>query len=740
MTSKFKPTKIEKSLSRWTVIQRVMGWARGEYFPTAPPLSTFSRFFRELTRILEYQGVPGGIAWMRRRRHQYLKYLESEPGSPEEKKFRTKLGRYMGRRAAAVLLEKRPPVIRIVLTALTALRAFRLPVKVDLSPITSPATVVLQPQSYAQYIQPFWKKITRRRKGVKPSDWSNCHFTQKAGPNGPALTTAFSDLLGISVYPDLIRDIGTVGGKTLHDFMGRLLAEAPTLSEPSSKFFEPKSKFIRKVVGIPDKEGKTRAIAILDYWSQEALRGLHSFLFQILRGINQDMTFAQGAFKEKVLSWGENVILHSVDLTAATDRFPIDLIADILAWQCGVEYSAAWKRIMVDYPFSVSPRNSVSYAVGNPMGAQSSWSSFTVAHHFVMYWCCRELKISWETAKYVILGDDVLIGDSNLAACYRTKLDLIGVQVSLAKTYTSSQICEFAKRYLFRGEEVSPFPVSSVLDHIGEASLLVAVLTGERRKSLEPKSGIPVAIENLSLAVGKSYRQSRRMRQFAAEALLTTEFLQGSMEAGTYVLRLNHPLDDSSADFLQAHNLVIINESCRRIVLDSLLKQDVGLAPLLTKEWFKAFDRFRGAPITRLTVLNDLPVAQVAVRFSQVLERFTLEGFRALRSGESLDPTALSDYLESPLGGRTWRLDKRKREIRGWSRFARTLVKVAREALKAYGIGTPWKPEGPAFEFPKNIRLEWAAVSGKTRPLKNPFPKFSHKSQPKNTVPRGPRL
>jgi len=32
---------------------------------------------------------------------------------------------------------------------------------------------------------------------------------------------------------------------------------------------------IRKVTGISDKEGKTRAIAIGDYWSQTALRSLH---------------------------------------------------------------------------------------------------------------------------------------------------------------------------------------------------------------------------------------------------------------------------------------------------------------------------------------------------------------------------------------------------------------------------------------------------------------------------------
>jgi hypothetical protein len=41
-------------------------------------------------------------------------------------------------------------------------------------------------------------------------------------------------------------------------------------------------------------------VAILDYWSQTALRPLHDRLFGILKTIPQDMTFSQGAFAERV--------------------------------------------------------------------------------------------------------------------------------------------------------------------------------------------------------------------------------------------------------------------------------------------------------------------------------------------------------------------------------------------------------------------------------------------------------
>jgi hypothetical protein len=57
---------------------------------------------------------------------------------------------------------------------------------------------------------------------------------------------------------------------------------------------------IRRLVVFSDKEGKTRIIAILDYFSQTVLKGLHSYLFRVLKKLPQDMTFNQGAFVENV--------------------------------------------------------------------------------------------------------------------------------------------------------------------------------------------------------------------------------------------------------------------------------------------------------------------------------------------------------------------------------------------------------------------------------------------------------
>lgn len=126
-----------------------------------------------------------------------------------------------------------------------------------------------------------------------------------------------------------------------------------------------------------------------------------------------------------------------------------------------------------------------------------------------MFWCCGELGIPWRTAKYVILGDDVLIGDPLLAEIYQEKISSLGIGISSSKSFTSSEMCEFAKRYLYHGEEVTPFPVSSVTGNLGDVSLLVASMMGEERKGYRPSSGIPGAVESLSLTLGRSHRISR---------------------------------------------------------------------------------------------------------------------------------------------------------------------------------------------------------------------------------------
>lgn len=188
-----------------------------------------------------------------------------------------------------------------------------------------------------------------------------------------------------------------------------------------------------------------RVIAIGDYFSQSVLRPLHKDIFRVLRRISQDCTFDQGKRLQELAS--KPGPFYSLDLSNATDRFPVDLIASVLKGHYASEYVDAWKNIMVAQSFHTPDGGEeVRYAVGNPMGFYSSWNSFALAHHFVVFSACQLSGVQWKTLDYCLLGDDVVIANEKIALKYKELMEGLGVDISPRKTHVSMDTFEFAKR------------------------------------------------------------------------------------------------------------------------------------------------------------------------------------------------------------------------------------------------------------------------------------------------------
>jgi hypothetical protein len=81
-----------------------------------------------------------------------------------------------------------------------------------------------------------------------------------------------------------------------------------------------------------DQAGKARVIAITSYWIQTCLKPLHLFLFKKLDRLKSvDGTFDQDRpFNDLLSRMKDSQKLYGFDLSAATDRLPIDLQSDIL--------------------------------------------------------------------------------------------------------------------------------------------------------------------------------------------------------------------------------------------------------------------------------------------------------------------------------------------------------------------------------------------------------------------------
>lgn len=88
--------------------------------------------------------------------------------------------------------------------------------------------------------------------------------------------------------------------------------------------------------------GKIRVFAMVDVWTQSALKPLHNYLFSFLKSLPNDGTFDQHAsVKRCMLKSSVAKQSFGYDLSAATDRLPIVLQVSVLTQFFGKEFAEA---------------------------------------------------------------------------------------------------------------------------------------------------------------------------------------------------------------------------------------------------------------------------------------------------------------------------------------------------------------------------------------------------------------
>lgn len=153
--------------------------------------------------------------------------------------------------------------------------------------------------------------------------FDSLHTSTKSGPNGQAMLSSFQDFMCL---PVALKDaIVALGGEKIKDIFTRIEQPIQGISTLQHWYnliskTPPEGGEIRRISTFGDKEGKTRVIGILDYWSQTVLRPIHKGLEKILKRIPEDCTYDQEAWYTKL---PRACVYYSFDLTAATDRLPI---------------------------------------------------------------------------------------------------------------------------------------------------------------------------------------------------------------------------------------------------------------------------------------------------------------------------------------------------------------------------------------------------------------------------------
>ena len=146
--------------------------------------------------------------------------------------------------------------------------------------------------------------------------------------------------------------------------------------------------------------GKIRVFAMVDIWTQSVLKPVHDFLFDYLKEIPNDATFDQEAAVRRCFTKSRIAgKSYGYDLSAATDRLPIDLQESVLGALIGSPAARLWKDLLVNRDYILPGDTKVGrkahllrYSVGQPMGSLSSWAMLAITHHLLVQFACRKVR------------------------------------------------------------------------------------------------------------------------------------------------------------------------------------------------------------------------------------------------------------------------------------------------------------------------------------------------------------
>lgn len=363
---------------------------------------------------------------------------------------------------------------------------------------------------------------------------------------------------------------------------------------------------------------KLRAIASPYLVHQKALQPLGQALYSFMPSLPWDCTHNHVkpvSHVQQHLSSGKTV--HSVDLSNATDYFPLEvqlvalraLIGDHPSIDLFAEISRAkW----------LSTIGKIEWKQGQPLGLYPSFASFGITHGFILLYL---LGKKYE-GEFYVLGDDVVILDDNLYTKYIDILNLLGCPYSPDKSLSSSELCEFAGKVItsksvipsYKWREVSNDNFMDIVRNYGRRAVVllspIQRTVVERVQHLVEPIGLNWSFEGstfevMTQATREIYRQVDRDEQSLTE-------LYSTLQRGWYSVPVFRQCLLSSLLMWCVDNDHVI-----KLARTFDEKVAVTLAHVFPKEWVAAIQAnglaggYAGVP--RAVGLTDLPLDRKSV-------------------------------------------------------------------------------------------------------------------------------
>lgn len=415
-----------------------------------------------------------------------------------------------------MLINGSPSVIRWWLTLFAVYRVIDIPGKLKLSTITEPMTVLKD--GVLEVAAEITKMINPSMFDTSSLNEARFLFLETASPSTKiSWMGLLTDIIGLSQNPTVfqnLKDFAAITGNyrisTLMQYIDEQLALLPNQMAVTGYLYKAMMEFnIGKLSTKKEAAGKVRVFAMVDVWTQSLLKPLHDMLFKFLKSLPNDGTFDQNAsVKRCMVKSAVTGCSFGYDLSAATDRLPIDLQVAIL--DCIVpEIGEKWKSILVERGYRAKFKefnidDTLHYSVGQPMGALSSWAMLAITHHYIAqlaavravnlkgdlsgpFWIKSSVDFQvfnmntpWYTG-YEVLGDDIVFFQKHVAQEYLKLMDILGVPINLMKSVVATNpTFEFAKVTGHKGRNVAAVSWASFMAQpsiMGRAGIAYSMLT-----------------------------------------------------------------------------------------------------------------------------------------------------------------------------------------------------------------------------------------------------------------------
>lgn len=219
-------------------------------------------------------------------------------------------------------------------------------------------------------------------------------------------------------------------------------------------------KTLGRIVAIQEGGAKGRVICSPNAWVQYYMYPLHQKLMEFVYEEEDTYTAKHRSTTYQPVLYGLSCVTNqargiytaidkisngsyaaSVDLSSATDRFPLDLQQDFLRAIGLRGYASAFNDLRG--PYTGLDNDEWFYNTGQPMGIYGSFPLFHLTHLFLLRNICKTLGLDPTEIHFCVLGDDVIIFNRQLHNRYREVMEKFGVSISEHKSFHNNLV-EFA--------------------------------------------------------------------------------------------------------------------------------------------------------------------------------------------------------------------------------------------------------------------------------------------------------